>query len=423
MKKGFGTQNRRKYVPSVLLLIVGVCGGLLTACGQPAAETETEIRDNGEWSDDEPADEIQTDGIQDGEAGTDDASVNGTQSGGESSQTAESGQTESDKTEEETGGRKLTEAELQEYTEWIQDKSNYGFLLSDWQNPSQINLFEVFYGGAGISHAGNEEQRLAFLNRYDLEEIETDFWAIDKADMDIFLLEKVGLTYDELVMKGNESLEGIYYPEVDSFCLAAGDTNYIKFVCTEGTLNEEGTMVTLHCEGDYWVSECETKVNIVGGTKSISSNHIIAGSILESEEEPVGEPACLIDQEVLNNPKFEADASAVENSYVLGDWSRITKEALQGTWYHHPKSEGESKQYDVALKFDGDEAVVYYPAVDFYAEASYEWDVIDRSDRGLCPELAIYFRETKDAPLAWYILGISEEGDYFWCNGEVFYRQ
>lgn len=390
MKKRFGTENRRKYASAIFWLIGGVCGGLLTACGgQPAAEAETEIRDNAEWTDDEPADGIQT---------------------------------ESDKTEEETGSRKLTEAELQEYTEWIQDKSNYGFLMSDWQNPSQINLFEVFYGGAGISHAGNEEQTQAFLNRYDLEEIETDFWVIDKADMDIFLLEKVGLTYDELVMKGNESLEGIYYPEVDSFCLAAGDTNYIKFVCTEGTLNEEGTMVTLRCEGDYWVSECETKVNIVGGTKSISSNHIIAGSILESEETPE-EPACLIDQEVLNNPKFDADASAVESNYVLGDWSRITKEALQGTWYHHPKSEGESKQYDVALKFDGDEAVVYYPAVDFYAEASYEWDVIDRSDRGLCPELAIYFRETKDAPLAWYILGISEEGDYFWCNGEVFYRQ
>ena len=73
--------------------------------------------------------------------------------------------------------------------------------------------------------------------------------------------------------------------------------------------------------------------------------------------------------------------------------------------------------------FDGDKAVVYYPAVEFYGDTYYEWDVVDRSSRGLCPELAIYWRGTKEGELAWYILGISEERDYFWCNGEVFYKQ
>ncbi len=420
-----GSKRRKKYVPAVLLLTGGVCIGMLTACGG-TQETEAQIRDSGEGTDD-----VQTDGVQDDAAQTDEIGTDGTpaegdqpvstQTDGEASQAGGDGQTESDGMAEDAGGRKLTEAELQEYTEWIQEVSNYGFLLSDWGDPTQINLFEVFYGGAGISHEGTEEQIQAYLDRYEEEGIYTDFWVIDKADMDIFLLEKVGLTYDELLMKGNESLEGIYYPETDCFCLQAGDTNYCMFTCTDGVLNEEGTEVTLQCEGDYWVSKCEVVVNIVGGTKAIVSNHIIEGSILE--EEFTDEPACLIDQEILNNPKFEADASAVENSYVLGDWSKITKEALQGTWYHHPKSEGENRQYDVALKFDGDEAVVYYPSVDFYAETSYEWDIIDRSDRDLCPELAIYFRGTKDAPLVWYILGISENRDYFWCNGEVFYRQ
>lgn len=326
-------------------------------------------------------------------------------------------------TGDEAGDRNLTDDELQEYTDWVQEKSNYGFLLSDWEDPAQINLFEVFYSGAGISHAGTEEQIQAFLNRYEAEGLETDFWSIDKADMNAFLTEKVGLSYDELLAEGNNSIEGIYYPETDSFCLAAGDTNYCMFTCTDGVLNEDGTIVTLHFEGDYWVSKCETKVNIAGGAKSMISNHIMEGSILDEMNEPVEEPSCLIDANILNNPRFDADASAVENDYVTGDWSKITKEALQGTWYHHPESEGENPQYDVALKFDGDNAAVYYPSVDFYAEEYYEWDVIDRSDRGLCPELAIYFRGTKDAPLAWYILGISDDGAYFWCNGEVFYKQ
>lgn len=413
-----GMEGKKKYAAAALLLIAAVCIGLLAACGgQQETEAEAAIQDSGEQTDGTQVDEAETGDIP-AEADQSDS----VQTDGEASQADGAGQTELDEMAEETVGRKLTEAELQEYTEWIQDVSNYGFLLSDWQEPTQINLFEVFYGGAGISHGGTEEQKQAYLNRYGEEEIYTDFWVIDKADMDIFLLEKVGCTYDELFMKGNKSLEGIYYPEADCFCLQAGDTNYCMFTCTDGVLNEEGTEVTLQCEGDYWVSKCETVVNIAGGTKAIVRNHITEGSILD-EEAFTEEPACLIDQEILNNPKFEADASAVENNYVLGDWSRITKEALQGTWYHHPKSEGESKQYDVVLKFDGDEAMVYYPSVDFYAETSYEWDIVDRSDRGLCPELAIYFRETKDAPLAWYILGISENRNYFWCNGEVFYRQ
>lgn len=423
MKTGIGKKYGIRYGKKAFnLFVCGFCIGVLTSCSGGQTDLDAENADDVYVSDEE------VDKFADSDVTTDDVPEeeqrgDGLQNGAEPAQSAETGKTEPDAATESSGGRQLTEAELQEYTEWIQDKSNYGFLLSDWQNPTQINLFEVFYSGAGISHEGTEEQIQAFLNRYGQEELYTDFWVIDKADMNAFLLEKVGLTYDELLMKGNESLEGIYYPETDCFCLEAGDTNYCMFTCTDGVLNEEGTEVILQCEGDYWVSKCEAVINIVGGKKSIVSNRIIEGSILETDEEPTEEPACLIDESILNNPQFTADASAVENGYVLGDWSKITKEALQGTWYHHPKSEGEDKRYDVALQFDGDDAIVYYPAVDFYGDVCYEWEVIDRSDAGLCPELAIYFRETKDAPLAWYILGISEERDYFWCNGEVFYRQ
>ncbi len=416
-------ENRKRH--ATVSIIAAVTMLLFTGCGNAQ---ETEELPGGAYISDEnagdgadnavvdkslPESGEETEDMQDGQMPVNE----------EPSQVQDAEPVQTDGLEVPEGGRKLTETELQEYTAWVQERENYGFLLSDWENPSQINLFEVFYNGAGISHAGTEEQIQALLDRYGQEELYTDFFAMDKADVDSLLLEKVGLTYDELVVKGNQGMDSIYYPETESFCLEVGDTNYCMFTCTDGVINEEGTVVTLCFEGDDWISRCVTRVNISGGTKAFTSNHITEGSILASSEEPIGEPACLIDENVLNNPRFDADASAVENNYVLGDWSKITKEALQGTWYHHPKSEGENNQYDVALRFDGDEAVVYYPAVDFYAEESYEWEIIDRSDRGLCPELAIYFRGTKDAPLAWYILGISDDGAYFWCNGEVFYRQ
>lgn len=321
-------------------------------------------------------------------------------------------------------GRRLTPDELQEYTEWAQERENYGFLLSHWDNPTEIDLMQVFYSGAGISRQGTEEEIQAFLTRYGQEELYTDFFAMDKGAVSEFLNRKVGLNYDEILAKGNRSLETVYYPETESFCFETGDTNYCMFECIAGVENGEGTRVTLFFQGYSWETQCITEVSN-NDLRMITYNHVQEGMALD------GEPAsgsgadtgCLIDQTVLDQLRMDADASAVMNQYVLGDWSKITKEALQGIWYCHPGDVGDNKEYDVVLQFEGDEAVVYYPAVGFYGDARYEWDVIDRSDRGLSPELAIYWNGTKEGELAWYILGISDERDYFWCNGEVFYRQ
>lgn len=395
----------KKYLASLLgvVCILGLCSG----CGQEknAAQGQeiTEIPEEDYRSDEEPP------------------------------QTVDSEQSDKDSAKEFVNGRSLTAEELEEYTEWIQERSNYGFLLSEWENPTQVNLYEVFYNGAEIAREGTEAEKQAFMDRNGLQEINTDFYAMDKAAVSAMVFEKVGLAYDMLVAKGNEGLENWYDAENDSFCTETGDTNYVKFICTDGMINEEGTRVTLHCDGDDWVEACKVMVAEGEGERMFLSNHIISGLILDVEEEPVEETedtgkaetavGCLIDEYYFENLHTDADVSAVENSYILGDWSQITKEALQGIWYHHPKDVGESKEYDVVLQFDGDNAVVYYPAVQFDGDAYYEWDIVDRSDRGLCPELAIYWRGTKDGELAWYILGISEGRDYFWCNGEVFYRQ
>lgn len=169
-------------------------------------------------------------------------------------------------------GRRLTEEELAEYTEWVQDISNYGFLLSDWANPAQINLYQVFYNGAGVARQGTEEEKQAFCDCYNQPEIYTDFLSMDKANVDAVLLEKVGLTYDELMAQGSEGMVEDYYAETNSFCLERGDTNYISFVCTDGVANEDGTLVTLRYHGD-----CEVNVSVEEGHRRFLSNHFVEG--------------------------------------------------------------------------------------------------------------------------------------------------
>lgn len=158
-------------------------------------------------------------------------------------------------------------------------------MLSDWEDPSQILLYQVFYNGAGVAREGTEEEKRAYMERNDQPEIYTDFFAMDKADVDAVLSEKVGFTYDELVEKGSRGMEDAYYAEADSFCLEHGDTNYTLFRCTDGTIDEDGTTVTLYCEGNNWVNLCEVKVGLASGQRRFLSSHIVVGSILEYYEE------------------------------------------------------------------------------------------------------------------------------------------
>lgn len=345
--------------------------------------------------------------------------------------------------------RELTREELEEYTDWLNQKDNYGFLLSEWGSRQYVNLWEVFYNGAGISRPATEEEKKLYLAQVGREEIGTDFWVIPYGKVNDFISQKLGLTYDELTSIGNLSFEDAYLTGADCFAMEVGDTNYTQFEVESGTEDAYG-MVTLnyrnaHAAGETvaWVEA--GAVTLQKENRQFIRNYITEGLIL-SADDSAGNDAekaggteeallqgsqtvdsdgliCLISEEIFDNLNTDADASAVENSYVLGDWSKITKEALQGTWYHHPADAGDSAQYDVILQFTGDDAVVYYPAVDFYGDTRYEWEIIDRSDRGLCPELAVYYGGRSVGPLAWYILGISDSGDYFWCNGEVFYRQ
>ncbi len=165
-------------------------------------------------------------------------------------------------------GRRLTEEELAEYTEWIQDISNYGFLLSDWADPAQIELYQVFYNGAGVAREGTDGEKQAYCDRYHQPEIYTDFLSMDKADVDAVLLEKVGLTYDELMAQGSRGMEEDYFAETNSFCLERGDTNYVQYECKDGVVNEDGTLVTLDCGGSY------AKLSVTEGHRRFLSNHI-----------------------------------------------------------------------------------------------------------------------------------------------------
>ncbi len=129
------------------MILAGICVlGLCAGCGQKKSTTlEQEIvviSDETEHSDEAGTDQIEADdeeranALPENEEDTSEAEEQeDVQTQEEPSQMTEDGQTDQDLAEEPESGRHLAPEELAEYTEWVQDHSNYGFLLSEWENP------------------------------------------------------------------------------------------------------------------------------------------------------------------------------------------------------------------------------------------------------------------------------------------------
>ncbi len=109
------------------------------------------------------------------------------------------------------------------------------------------------------------------------------------------------------------------------------------------------------------------------------------------------------------------DETVVEQYNVYDRADDILRQDFTGTWYD-PEAEE-------AIRLTSEGAYVYIPNLEKYGDILYEWELIDRSTQGLCPELAIYMNGKLAGPLAYYVTEFG--GDYFRCDGQgqTFFRQ
>ena len=151
------------------------------------------------------------------------------------------------------GGREITAEEIQYFTEFIQKDHNYGFLLSVYDTPADVDLNQVCYNGVGASAVSviSEDEREDFKKTVPWGEIETDFFRITTAQLNDFLLEKTGLSYEQM----NNTLDWTYLPEYDAYYDDHGDTNYRIFDCKGGYTVDEKIFVLRMEPGTYGSSE------------------------------------------------------------------------------------------------------------------------------------------------------------------------
>ncbi|MDE6713073.1 MAG: hypothetical protein K2K20_05000 [Lachnospiraceae bacterium] len=230
---------KKKKTTNMLLMIL-VCI-ILSACGQEQVTSDTEELDfsvDGESREDDQKQEQVTSDTEES-----DSAVVGESR--EDVQTREIAIIPAEKADIQIkaneNGRALTAEELQLFDEFLQERCNYGFLLSVYDTPADADLNEIFYNGLGADQQEGvtEDELQAYLDETGYDEVFLDFNKITATQLNDFLLDRTGLSYDQM----NTRLNWTYLPEYDAYYWQHGDTNIRFFNCEEGYTVDEKLFV------------------------------------------------------------------------------------------------------------------------------------------------------------------------------------
>lgn len=125
----------------------------------------------------------------------------------------------------------LSSSEISDFQKAFGEYDNYGFLLSDYDDVRDADLYQVFYTGAGMSEPENSDEIIdAYLASISETELFCDCTILTAQQLDDFLLSKTGYTLSEM---GN-SFSWQYVEAYDAYVHQHGDTNYMSATCTGG---------------------------------------------------------------------------------------------------------------------------------------------------------------------------------------------
>lgn len=131
---------------------------------------------------------------------------------------------------------KLSKNELADFEEALNTESNYGFLLSNYDGPSDVDLSQLFYVGAGLDRPDNAS---GIIEAYEatLKDGAPDCGCtiLTTEQIDEFLLSKTGCSLEDMT----KSLGWDYVEPYDAYIFYHGDTNIVRITCTDGSRIEK----------------------------------------------------------------------------------------------------------------------------------------------------------------------------------------
>ena len=127
--------------------------------------------------------------------------------------------------------RKLSDEECRELQNYINDIGNYGFLLSVYEKPQDLNAEQAFFTGAGLElMTPSEEEREAYMEETG-EEDTVNLFGMGAQQVSDYLQYKAGVSLDELTNQPGWT----YLEDYDTFYQCHGDeeTNICEYEVTD----------------------------------------------------------------------------------------------------------------------------------------------------------------------------------------------
>ena len=167
----------------------------------------------------------------------------------------------------------LPDASLAFFKTYFALQENNGFLLSNYSKPSEIDLQQLFYAGAGIASWNISPQEVeAYKAYYNIKELWGGLMKLTTKQINDYLKDKMGLTLAD--MKGTP-MKWLYLKQFDAYYVERSDTNYGFFNCVSGYKTADGTVV-VNCQVPpgygQQVDKCEVTLKKVGDKFLFVSN-------------------------------------------------------------------------------------------------------------------------------------------------------
>lgn len=140
------------------------------------------------------------------------------------------------------GARKLSDEECRELEKFINDTGNYGFLLSVYEKPQDLDAEQVFFVGAGLElKLPSQEERDAYLEETG-EDDAVNLFGMGAQQISDYLQYKAGVSLDELTREPG----WVYLEDYDAYYQCHGDeeTNICSFEVTDAAV--QGDFYRVH---------------------------------------------------------------------------------------------------------------------------------------------------------------------------------
>ena len=140
---------------------------------------------------------------------------------------------------------KMDSGKLAELEAYFNEESSYGFLLSSYEQPQEIDLNQVFYAGAGFEQKGiTEKERKLLLERMPVKEITMPVNKVREEDVEALLKQKTGLSHEEFLHPLGDLEEWAHIGRYNSWYTLNAETNRKQILCTDAW--EQGDQVIVH---------------------------------------------------------------------------------------------------------------------------------------------------------------------------------